>query len=112
MLWVGGRLSKLERLSIASFLAHGHTVRLFAYEPIDGAPAGTEVVDAREVMPERYVFRDPKGFNEGSFGGFSDGFRYKLLLDHGGLYCDADVVCLGSMESIEEREYAVALERL
>jgi len=30
MLWIGPRLSDLERLSMASFLANGHPVRLFA----------------------------------------------------------------------------------
>jgi len=28
MLWIGPRLSNLERLSMASFLANGHPVRL------------------------------------------------------------------------------------
>jgi hypothetical protein len=33
-------------------------------------------------------------FGKGSYAGFSDVFRYKLLYDHGGWYTDLDVTCL------------------
>jgi len=46
-LWIGGELSVLERLSIASFLKNGHRVHLYTYEGVTSAPEGTEVRDGR-----------------------------------------------------------------
>ena len=110
MLWIGPRLSALERLSIASFQAHGHAVRLFTYGDVEGIPAGVEHHDGREVLPASQVFTHAAGFGKGSYAAFSDMFRYKLLLDHGGTWCEADVVCLRPIEF--EAEYVAARERL
>ena len=71
MLWIGSRLSALERLSIASFLANGHPVHLYAYGPIEGIPAGTTLRDAREILPESEVFTYSEGFGKGSPSGSS-----------------------------------------
>lgn len=35
-LWVGGSLSRLEKLSIQSFLAYGHEYHLYAYTGLPG----------------------------------------------------------------------------
>lgn len=110
MLWIGPRLSTLERLSIASFLAQGHEVRLFTYGDVEGIPPGVQHHDGREIVPAAQVFTNPSGIGKGSYAGFSSLFRYKLLLDHGGLWCDADVVCLRPFDF--ETEYVVARERL
>jgi hypothetical protein len=110
MLWIGPRLSALERLSIASFLAHGHQVRLFTYGDVEGIPAGVEHHDAREVLPASQVFTYASGFGKGSVAGFSNMFRYKLLLDHGGIWCDCDVVCLLPFDFAAE--YVIARERI
>ena len=110
MLWIGARLSALERLSIASFLAHGHTVRLFTYGDVEGIPAGVEHHDGREILPAGEVFTYADGFGKGSYAGFANMFRYKLLLDHGGLWCDADIVCLRPFDFAAE--YVVARERI
>ena len=110
MLWIGPRLSTLERLAIASFQAHGHVVRLFTYGDVEGVPAGVERHDGREVLPASRVFTYASDFGKGSYAGFSDMFRYKLLLDHGGIWCDTDIVCLRPFEFAAE--YVVARERL
>jgi hypothetical protein len=110
MLWIGPRLSALERLSIASFQAHGHRVRLFTYGDVEGIPAGVEHHDGREVLPAAQVFTHAAGFGKGSYAAFSDMFRYKLLLDHGGTWCEADVVCLQPFAF--DGEYVAARERL
>jgi Glycosyltransferase sugar-binding region containing DXD motif len=90
-LWVGPALSVMERLSIASFLAHGHAYHLYAYEDVKGLPAGAVLKDAGAILPASMVFeyRDFK-----SYAGFSNFFRYKLLLEKGGWWADADMVCL------------------
>ena len=110
MLWIGPRLSALERLSIVSFLAHGHPVRLFTYGDVEGIPAGVERHDGREILPESSVFTYANGFGKGSVAGFSNMFRYKLLLDHGGYWSDTDTVCLKPFDF--DADYVVGRERL
>jgi len=46
-LWVGQRLSSMERLSIQSFLKNGHPFHLFAYNEIEDLPEGV-CVEERE----------------------------------------------------------------
>lgn len=107
-LWIGGQLGPIERLTIKSFQKHGHEFILWHYDPITKAPAGTIFADANELVPRDKVFRyDPlaghmktnvppvcKPGGKGSYAGFSDIFRYKLLHDIGGWYVDMDVTCL------------------
>src|SRR3954451_19785346 len=56
-LWIGPELSTLERLSLRSFLAHGHEVCLYTYGEVRGVPAGGAVRDAAEILPAAAVFR-------------------------------------------------------
>ena len=90
-LWVGKRLSAMEILSIRSFLHHGHDYRLYVYEPVMNLPEGAVVCDANEILPASCIFQytDFK-----SYAGFSNFFRYKLLLERGGWWVDTDIVCL------------------
>jgi hypothetical protein len=88
-------------LTIKSFLAHDFIFRLWAYDPaVSPVPRGVIVEDASEIIPEHRVFRYPEDgqldvqFGKGSYAGFSDVFRYKLLYEHGGWYTDMDVTCL------------------
>lgn len=89
-LWVGSRFSTMERLCIASFLKNGHRFRLFVYHPVEGVPEGTEFRDANEILPAASVFQ----YSNGSYAGFSNFFRYKLLLEKGGWWVDLDTICL------------------
>jgi mannosyltransferase OCH1-like enzyme len=90
-LWVGSRLSVMERMSIASFLDHGHPVHLYAYETIEGVPEGTVLKDAGEILPASSIFM----YTEyASYAGFANFFRYKLLLERGGWWVDTDMICL------------------
>lgn len=96
-LWVGPRLSTMERLSIRSFLANGHEFHLYCYAPIAGIPEGAIVKDAREIVPESDVEKFPKLAN------FSDWFRYNLIYKKGGWWVDLDMVCLKPFDF--EQEY-------
>jgi hypothetical protein len=98
-LWIGSSLSIMEQLSIASFLAHGHQFHLYTYDSITGAPAGATMMDANQILPQSRVFRYS---GSGSFAGFSNFFRYKLLLDRGGWWVDLDTVCLRPFTFPEE----------
>jgi hypothetical protein len=96
-LWIGTALSSLERLCIQSFLAHGHAFELFVYHPVANVPTPCRQLDAREILPESYVFANQEREGKGSYAAFSDLFRYKLLFDRGGWWVDTDVVCLSSV---------------
>jgi mannosyltransferase OCH1-like enzyme len=90
-MWVGSRLSVMEQMCIASFLDHGHPFHLYAYEPIDGVPDGTVLKDANEILPASSIFM----YTEyASYAGFSNFFRYKLLLERGGWWVDTDLLCI------------------
>jgi hypothetical protein len=90
-LWIGPALSAVERLSILSFLANGHDYHLYVYDDVAGVPEGTTLRDAAEILPRSRIFYYSE---RESVAGFSNFFRYKLLLERGGWWADLDVVCL------------------
>ena len=94
-LWVGNRLSTMEQLAIRSFLHHGHEYHLYTYEPVENLPPGTLELHASAILPASAKFEDP-GYK--TFAGFSNFFRYKLLLEKGGWWVDTDVVCLAPFD--------------
>lgn len=98
-LWVGGALSRVEKLCISSFLAQGHDFHLYCYGKVDGVPDGVKVFDGEEILKSKYIF-----FNSDrkSYAGFSNLFRYKLLRDRGGIWTDLDVVCLKPFNFTDE----------
>jgi 4-hydroxybenzoate polyprenyltransferase len=98
-LWIGQYLSKIELLTISSFIDAGHEFYLWVYNPIlTELPKGVMVKDANEIIPAanifRYKYANQYGHGKGSVSGFSDVFRYKLLYDKGGWWVDMDVTCL------------------
>jgi len=101
-LWIGRRLSPIELLTIHSHLAQGHTFRLWVYEEMETPLSeGVLLADASEIIPKEEVFcyrnTNAYGHGKGSYAGFSDIFRYKLLHDRGGWWTDMDVTCLRPM---------------
>jgi hypothetical protein len=98
-LWIGKTLSKLELLTIRSFLSFGHRFRLWAYDAIETAlPEGVILADANEIIGKEQVFFyrnwNSYGHGKGSYAGFSDLFRYKVLYTKGGWWADMDITCL------------------
>lgn len=105
-LWIQGALSPLELLTIESFLANGFSFQLWTYETENcNAPKGTVIKNAHEIMPLDSIFTykntNIHGHGKGSYAGFSDIFRYKLLYEHGGIWTDMDITCLKAF-TIEE----------
>lgn len=88
-LWIGGDLSKMEQLSISSFLKNNHPYHLYTYGSVGNIPEGVEVKDANEIIPEKDIFKIREGYSS-----FSDFFRWKLVLDRGNWWVDTDAVCL------------------
>jgi hypothetical protein len=95
MFWHGAPLSRLERLSIASFRENGHPVDLYVYDDPGELPPGVRLREAAEILPRSAIFVHRRS---GSLGLFADWFRYLLLFERGGIWADADVVCLKPFE--------------
>jgi hypothetical protein len=95
MFWHGPALSRIERMCMSSFVANGHAVKLHVYDPPEGVPQGVTLTDASKILPRERLFKHSES---GSFAVFADGFRYRLLLELGGLWADTDVVCLRPFE--------------
>lgn len=89
----------MERLCISSFLRHGHAFHLYVYQATEGVPPGTIVLDANEILPSSQIFmyRDVA-----SYAAFANFFRYKLLLEMGGWFVDADTICLKPFEFADQ----------
>jgi hypothetical protein len=104
-LWIGERLSTMERLSIRSFLAHGHPYELYTYGPVEGLPEGAVLRDAEEIIPKKSIFKI-----ENYYAGFSDFFRWKLLHDRGGWWADLDIVALKPFEFSGEYVFSSLLQ--
>lgn len=90
MLWIGGKLSRLENLSVRSFLRNGFKVSFWTYGFVENVPPGAEVRNADEIVSRNRIFKSKSG----SLAPFSDLFRYEVLVRHGGMWADADVLCL------------------
>ena len=91
-LWVGNKLSYLEKLCIQSALSHGHKFRIFSYEPsaLQGVPDGVEVLDASEVMSREKMISYAECENGVALG--ANLWRYYLLEKGLGFWCDLDLV--------------------
>jgi hypothetical protein len=106
-LWIGSSLSPLELLCISSFITHGHEFHLWAYDVIETIlPEGLILEDANLIIPKDQVFsyanKNQFGHGKGSYAGFSDIFRYKLLFEKGGWWVDMDVCCLKPFDFSED----------
>ncbi len=98
-LWIG-KLSRLERVCMASFVEQGHPYHLYVYDEPQGVPAGVVLKDASKILDRPEIFRNQRGAGKGSFAAFSDLFRYKMLLENGGWWVDTDIFCLRRFEFV------------
>ena len=95
-LWVGGRLSTLERLCLRSFCAHGHEFHLYHYDALENVPQvdGLRLISAEEILPRKAVYLH----RSGRHSWFADHFRWELLRQRGGWWVDMDMVCLRPLD--------------
>ena len=98
-LWIGRELSVMEQLSIASFRQNGHDYHLYVYDETKNIPPGTIVKDANVILPASRIFQY---VGRPSYAGFSNFFRYKLLLERGGWWVDMDTICLKEFDFPED----------
>lgn len=98
-LWIGESLSRLERLCLSSFLYHHpDQVDLYTYAPVANVPIGIRICDANEIVSQEQVF----SYCKGSYAGFADLFRWKLLNQLGGYWIDTDMLCIRPFDFTEE----------
>ena len=67
-------------------------------------------MDAREIMAESECFSLAASVGHGSMAPFSNRFRYKLLLERGGVWSDADIVALKPLDVLAVPDYFFATE--
>ena len=97
-MWIGSRLSVMERLSIVSYMEHGHPFHLYTYTDVENIPAGAVIRDGREILPAEEIFCYQRGYGKGNCSAFSNCFRYKLLLERGGWWTDLDSICMQPLD--------------
>ena len=68
--WIGGELSPMEQLSIASFLAHGHGIIFYSYGEVGGLPKGAVLKNAEEILPKAAIFQYQQHPSYSAFSNF------------------------------------------
>jgi hypothetical protein len=102
-LWIGPRLSAMEQLALRSFVHHGHHVDLYTYDEVANVPPGVTVCDGNAILPASMIFQYRE---HQSYSGFSNFFRYRLLLERGGCWVDTDLVALRPLSFEEEHVFS------
>lgn len=108
-LWIGPRLSILEKLCLKSFADVGQTPILYTYEPLEEMPDYVEWRDANDVMPldaAGRIYRDPV-FNSPAV--HADLFRLNLMEKTDEIWVDADAYAVKPFQS--ENGYLIAGRR-
>ena len=106
-LWVGQKLSYLERLCLASAKAVGHEFTLWSYDPekLEGVPEGTDVRNAAEVMPKERLLCYS---DSGSVALGANLWRIELQAKGLGCWVDMDIIFLRPLNF--ESDYIFGLE--
>ena len=103
MMWIGNPLTKIELLSINSFLYYGHDVTVYLYDQSIELPDGVKKEDANNIVHESKIFK-----LHGTVSTFSDYFRYKMIKQTGKVWADMDTICLSADWNFGSKTYASA----
>lgn len=87
--WIGPRLPDFQNMCLRSWLAMGHPVQFFSYDPVANVPEGVRVRDAEEVFP-RAELDDPA--RDVHVVIKSDIWRWAMFQKQEGIWVDSDVV--------------------
>lgn len=112
-------ISVIELMCVLSYIANGHVFHLYTYSPDDTSMENLRrnvynfskldakkidesffIHDAREILDISHIFLDDRG--KVGIAGFSDYFRYHVLLRNGGFWVDMDTICLKPFSFQEE----------
>ena len=105
-----GRLDRLRQVCLRSQVAAGHKVTLYSFDPIPGLPDGVGNAEAEAILPEAFSERLRPAQPDGSWRDwtllqFSDFFRMRLMAARAGLWLDADVLLLRTIELDPAKPY-------
>jgi hypothetical protein len=105
-----GPLDPLRQTCLRSQVAAGHKVTLYSFEPIAGLPDGIGNAEAEAILPHAFAEKlrppEPDGsWRDWTALQFSDFFRMRLMARHAGLWLDADVLLLKSIEIDPSKPY-------
>lgn len=103
-LWIGGPLSKMEQLSMKSFVDNGLEYHLYTYGEVPNVPEGVIIKDANEILDKSEIFR----YKNGSVSAFSNLFRFTMLYKNGGYWVDTDLTCVKPFKF--EEDYVIVSE--
>lgn len=103
MFWQG-ELSLYEQASMLSFLRAGFAVEVYSYDSALQLPPGVGLRDAGEILAASLCRQYADWDQASSLTAFSDLFRYQLLARKGGLWMDADLICLQPAPAFAELE--------
>ncbi len=92
--WRGGPLNPFAWGCLASFAHEGATLSLFSYDLGLEAPPGVRLADARRICPDETLVSRYLADGKPSIAAFADMFRYRMILETGSCWVDADLVCL------------------
>lgn len=90
-----------------SFLRNRYELWVWTYDEGLQLPDGAFLKNANELIDESEIFLNQRG----SYAGFSDYFRYKVLNTYGGLYADTDVIALKESNKLTKKQFLVSEQR-
>jgi hypothetical protein len=98
-----GPLDALRRTCLRSQVAAGHKVTVYSFDTIPGLPEGVASAEAEAILPHAFSEKLRPAQTDGSWRDwtvlqFSDFFRMRLMARAAGLWLDADVLLLKSVE--------------
>ena len=98
-----GPLDLLRQTCLRSQVAAGHKVTVYSFEALAGLPDGVANAEAEAILPHAFSEKlrppEPDGsWRDWTTLQFSDFFRMRLMARGAGLWLDADVLLLKSIE--------------
>lgn len=109
-LWIDDKpLSNLEIMCLKSHTNHSHSCTFWSYNTKLVVPNGINIRDANDIIPRDKIFTYKRSPFKNNLAGFSDLFRYKVLYEYGGWWCDTDVLCLKKFDF--QQDYVFGTER-
>ena len=106
MLWIGDRLSPVERACMRSVMRQGHRLVLYVYDAVEGVPEGVELADAEDILPREAIVHH----HSGSVALFSDRFRFEIMRRSLGLWLDADAYLIKPLSIDPDRHFLAYCE--
>lgn len=105
-----GSLDALRLTCLRSQVAAGHKVTIYSFDPIPGLPDGVGNAEAEAILSHAFAEKLRPAQPDGSWRDwtilqFSDFFRIRLMALGAGLWLDADVLLLKSVEIDPAKPY-------